>query len=46
MTWLKKNWHALLTTASLLLNALGGAGIVPPVLGKALSTVSSAAQGK
>lgn len=30
--WLKKNFKSVLLAASLVLNALGGAGVVPPVV--------------
>ncbi len=31
-TWLKKNSKSIALVVSLILNALGGAGIVPPVV--------------
>lgn len=42
MAWLKANWHSLLLAASLALNVLGGAGVVPPVAAKAFSAAVSA----
>lgn len=34
MAWLKKNLKDILFAASVLINALGGAGIIPPVVTK------------
>lgn len=30
--WLKKNFKSILLAASLVLNALGGTGVIPPVV--------------
>lgn len=43
LKFLKKNAKSLLLAASLLLNALGGAGVIPPVVAKAGSAVLDAA---
>jgi hypothetical protein len=32
MSWLTKNWRGIVTVASLLLNLLGGTGVIPPVV--------------
>jgi hypothetical protein len=40
----RKNKRNLLLVASLILNALGGAGLIPPVVSSAANTAISAAQ--
>lgn len=44
LSFLKKNGKSILLALSLVLNALGGAGVVPPVVGKVVSAASQAAQ--
>jgi hypothetical protein len=41
-SFLKKNKSKLLLVASLSLNVLGGAGIIPPVLAQGLATLFGA----
>lgn len=38
MSWLKTNWKSLALAVSVVLNVLGGSGVIPPVLAKALGT--------
>lgn len=45
LDFLKKNKGTLLLVASLALNALGGAGVVPPVLAPVLTAVAQALAG-
>lgn len=44
LKFLKKNGKSILLAISLVLNALGGAGIVPPVVGKVVDAAASAAE--
>lgn len=48
MSWLKKNLKSILLVASVVLNVLGGTGIVPPVaaakVGAAINAVGAAAE--
>lgn len=37
MDWLKKNGRSIALAISVLLNILGGTGVIPPVIGKAVS---------
>lgn len=39
MSWLKKNLKSILLVASLVLNALGGTGVIPPVVAQHGNTV-------
>ena len=43
MNWLKKNLKNILFAASLVLNALGGTGVIPPVVAQKAGTVLDAA---
>ena len=45
LNWLKKNSKTLLLVASLVLNALGGTGLVSPPLAKAGAAVVNALGG-
>ena len=42
MSWFKKNWKNALLTISLILNALGGTGTIPPVVGKTATGIINA----
>lgn len=44
LKFLKKNGKSILLALSLVLNALGGAGVVPPVVGKVADAAINAAQ--
>jgi len=44
LKFLKKNGKSILLALSLVLNALGGAGIVPPVVGKVVDAAVNAAE--
>lgn len=43
LKFLKKNLKSILLAASLALNVLGGAGIVPPVVGKVVGQAAELA---
>lgn len=40
MAWFKKNFKSIVFVASLVLNALGGAGIIPPVVAQKAGTIA------
>lgn len=42
MSWLRKNLKSVLLVASLVLNALGGTGVIPPVVAQKGNTVINA----
>ncbi len=43
LAFLKKNGKSILFALSLALNALGGSGVIPPIVGKAASTAAELA---
>lgn len=46
LAWLKKNGKSIALVVSLVLNALGGSGVIPPVVGKVATAAVDAASQK
>lgn len=42
MSWLGKNWKKALVAVSLVLNVLGGTGVIPPVVARTGVTIVDA----